>query len=79
LRGKSFEVLAVRNNWGGERVSYVGAEGRLRTLPIEWTDLYAPDLIVTLGAERACFRADLLRQLRVLLDEEAARRGTSEC
>lgn len=71
----------MRNNWGGDRVSYVGAQDRrLRTLPIEWTDLHAPDVIVTLGADRAYFRADRLRQLRVLLDEQAAwREETSEC
>jgi hypothetical protein len=79
LRGQSFDLLAVRNNWGGDRVSYVGTEGRLRTLPIEWTDVHAPDLIVTLGEGRACFRADLLRQLRVLLNEQAVRPPVSEC
>jgi Family of unknown function (DUF5372) len=75
LRGQSFEVLAVRNNWGGDRVSYVGAEGRLRTLPIEWTDVHEGELIVTLGAGRAAFRTDLLRQLRALINEVAARNG----
>jgi len=79
LRGQRFELLAVRNNWGGDRVSYVVAEGRLRTLPIEWTDVQAPDLIVTLGEGRACFRVDRLRQLRILLDEEAARCQGSKC
>jgi len=56
-------------------VSYLGAEGRLRTLPIEWTDVRERELIVTLGAGRAAFRADLLRQLRALINEIAARNG----
>ena len=73
LRGQSFEVLAVRNNWGGDRVSYLGAEGRLRTLPIEWTDVRELELIVELGAGRAAFRADLLCQLRALIKEIEAR------
>ena len=60
-------------------MSYVGAEGRLRTLPIEWTDVHALDLIVTLGGGRAYFRADLLRRLRTLLDEEAARSQAPRC
>ncbi|MGH9817035.1 MAG: DUF5372 family protein [Candidatus Acidiferrales bacterium] len=79
LRGQTFDVLAVRNNWGGDRVSYTGADGRLRSLPVEWTDVVPPDLIVTLGAGRAYFRADLLRKLRVLLDEHAARMEGSAC
>jgi hypothetical protein len=72
LRGQTFELLAVRNNWGGDRVSYVDTRGRLRTLPVEWTDAHMPDPVVTVGAGRALFRADLLRQLRRLIDEQMA-------
>ena len=77
LKGQTFEVLAVRNNWGG--VSYLDATRRLRTLPVEWTDVRMPDLVVTVGAGRAFFRADLLRQLRRLIDEQKARRETASC
>lgn len=76
LRGQTFEVLAVRNNWGGDRVSYLDAKGQLRTLPLEWTDVHGPDLLVTIGGERAFFRADLLGQLRRLIDEQMARKET---
>jgi Family of unknown function (DUF5372) len=69
LKGQTFEVLAVRNNWGGDRVSYLDATGRLRTLPVEWTDVRMPDPVIPVGAGRAFFRADLLRQLRRLIDE----------
>ena len=72
LRGQTFELLAVRNNWGGDRVSYVDTRGRLRTLPVEWTDAHMPDPVVTVGAGRALFRADLLRELRRLVDEQMA-------
>jgi predicted P-loop ATPase/GTPase len=50
-------------------VSYAGPEGRLRTLPVEWTDVIEPDLVVTVGAGRAFFRTDQLRELRKLIDE----------
>jgi hypothetical protein len=79
LKGKSFELLAVRNNWGGDRVSYLGTDGCLRTLPLEWTDVHEPDLVVTIGADRAFFRADLLRQLRTLVDEQMARKEAVRC
>jgi hypothetical protein len=36
-----------------------------------------PDPAVTVGAGRAFFRADLLRQLRKLIDERVAARGTA--
>ena len=65
----------VRKNWDEDRVSYLGAEGRFRTLPIEWTDIRERELIVTLGAGRAVFRADRLRQLRAMINEIAARNG----
>ena len=63
----------VRNNWGGDRVSYLDAKGRLRTLLVEWTDLHSPDPVITVGAGRAFFRADLLRQLRSVVDQQIAR------
>ncbi|HQR57676.1 MAG TPA: DUF5372 family protein, partial [Burkholderiaceae bacterium] len=79
LRGQKFEALAVLNNWGGDRVSYAGPEGRVRSMPVEWTDVVAPDLVVTLGAGRALFRADRLRQLRALLDARSGREGVDGC
>jgi hypothetical protein len=79
LHGQTFDLLAVRNNWGGDRVSYAGPEGRLRTLPVEWTDVVEPDLVITVGAGRAFFRTDLLRQLRRLIDECACRQEASTC
>jgi len=60
-------------------VSYLDATGRLRTLPVEWTDVYGPDLVITIGAGRALFRADRLRQLRRLVDEQMARKEGTSC
>ena len=79
MKGQTFEVLAVRNNWGGDRVSYLDTTGRLRTLPVEWTDVPMPDPVVTIGAGRACFRADLLRQLRRLIDEQKGGKEAASC
>ena len=69
----------MRNNWGGDRVSYLDANGRLRTLPLAWTDVHEPDPLVTIGAGRAFFRADLLRQLRRLIDEQMGRKEGAQC
>ena len=54
-------------------MSYLDTTGRLRTLLIEWTDIHAPDPVITVGAGRAFFRADLLRQLRRLIDKQITR------
>jgi len=69
----------VRNNWGGDRVSYLDAKGRLRTLPVEWTDIQEPDPVITVGAGRAFFRADMLRQLRQAIDEQMSRKDSRRC
>jgi hypothetical protein len=69
----------VRNNWGGDRVSYLDATGRLRTLPVEWTDVPGPDPVITIGAGRALFRTDRLWQLRRLIDEQMARKEGGSC
>ena len=79
MKGQSFEVLAVRNNWGGDRVSYLDKTGRLRTLPVEWTDIHTPDLLIAVGQGRAYFRADRLRELRSLIDEQAGRKQGISC
>ncbi len=59
----------MRNNWGGDRLSYAGPDSRLRTLPVEWTDVLEPDLVVTVGAGRTFLRTDYLRELRKFVDE----------
>jgi hypothetical protein len=69
----------LRNNWGGDRVSYLDAKGRLRTLPVEWTDIQGPDPVITVDAERAFFRADMLRQLRKAVDEQLSRKDSRRC
>lgn len=60
-------------------MSYAGSDRRLRTLPVEWTDVLEPDLVVTVGAGRALFRTDLLRELRNLVDECLRQREASSC
>jgi hypothetical protein len=47
-------------------------------MPVEWTDVIVPELVITLGAGRALFRADRLRQLRVLLDARSGRKAVSK-
>ena len=60
-------------------MSYLDARGRLRTLPVEWTDIQVPDPVITIGAGRAFFRADLLRQLRKATDEQLSRKDSRQC
>jgi hypothetical protein len=79
LRGQTFEVVSVLNIWGGDRVAFTGADGCWRSLPVEWTDAIEPELVVTLGAGRAEFRADFLRGLRKLVNDLSTRQEASPC
>jgi hypothetical protein len=60
-------------------VSYVEPDGRLRTLPVEWTDVLEVDLVVSVGAGRSLFRADLLRERRKLVSECLRQREAPSC
>ena len=60
-------------------MSYAEPDGRLRTLPVEWTDVLEVDLVVTVGAGRSLFRVDLLRELRKLVDECLRQREAPSC
>ena len=67
LFGKTFELLAKRQNWGADQVYYHDGAGRLRTVPIAWTSLIPQDTVLVIGQGRSPFRlADLLELARCL-------------
>ena len=65
--GEMLAVVAVRQNWGEERVYYHDAEGRLRSIPAAWTDVVAADPFVILSAGHSAFRlTDLVEVVRLV-------------
>jgi hypothetical protein len=74
-------VLVTRKlNWGEDRVMFFGEEGRLRSLPTSWTNVYEADAFAQCAGDRSWLRVDDLVQLRVLVQEIAdVRRASSEC
>jgi Family of unknown function (DUF5372) len=69
LQGQQFVLVQVRLNWGEERVYYLDANDRLRSIPLRWTSLAAPDPFVTIAAGRAYFRPTDLLTLSQLIRE----------
>ena len=69
LQGQQFVLVQVRLNWGEERVYYLDANDRLRSLPLHWTSLAAPAPCVTIAAGRASFRPVDLLTLTQLIRE----------
>ncbi|MEW6747884.1 MAG: DUF5372 family protein [Planctomycetota bacterium] len=67
LAGQELELLGRRSNYGRQHVYYHDAGGRLRSLPLGWTDLAAPDLFLEMGRGRSFFRPDDLLRLADLI------------
>ena len=69
LHGQTFELLTYRFNWGEDRVMYVRADGRTRSLPVGWTSIAPDDPFATVASGRAPFRlADLLALTTLIRD-----------
>jgi hypothetical protein len=61
LFGREFEFVALRNNWGEDRVCFHDEHGELKSLPTAWTDAMDLDPFVIMAAGRSPFRVqDLL-------------------
>jgi hypothetical protein len=60
--------VIYRNNWGENRVYFHNAEGRLISLPAQWTSVVAEDPFVIMAAGRSHFRVEDLVKLVGLLE-----------
>jgi hypothetical protein len=59
--GREFVFVAVRQNWGEDRVFFFDGDGVQRSLPRGWTDAGDVDAFVVVAAGRSALRvADLL-------------------
>lgn len=69
LSGGRFTLISRWSNWGGDRLVFEDAEGRVRSLPTAWTSLAAADPFVSLSAGRSFFRIEDLVALVSLIRE----------
>ncbi len=59
--------MIFRRNWGEDRVYFHNEEGRLISLPAQWTSAVGDDPFVTMAAGRSHFRVeDLVKLVRLL-------------
>jgi hypothetical protein len=65
--GRRFAVVAVRKNWGEDRIYYHDARGQLTGIAAHWTDMAPADPVVALSAGRSPFRFEDLMELSRLL------------
>ncbi len=61
-QNKQFEINSIKTTPGERRVFYFNQEGRISSIPLEWTAVELQDPFVIVSAGRALFRVeDLLR------------------
>ena len=71
LSGQDLEFVKRRRNWRVDRVYVFDDGGQLVSLPVEWTDVVAPDPFVVVAAGRVPFG---IRELLELADIVERRR-----
>ena len=76
LFGREYTLLTYRLNWGEQRVYFRDDNGRLMSLPVQWTSVFPADPFVVCAAGRSPFRLHELVELGQLL-EELEQRGSS--
>jgi len=69
LHGQEFRLATYRHNWSENRVYFHDRQGKLISLPAEWTDILPPDPFVVISAGRAAFRTSDLLELAALLGQ----------
>jgi hypothetical protein len=67
-RGRDFEFVAYRQNWGEDRVHLHDENGVLFSLPAGWTDVVPADPFVVVADGRCTFTAGGLLALAELID-----------
>ena len=60
-------MITYRKNWGEDRVFYHDDQGRLTSLPTQWTSLFAEDPLVVLSDSESFFRVPDLLELAQLI------------
>lgn len=76
-RGREFEFVALRNNWGEDRVCFRDERGELKSLPVGWTDAAEPDPFTVIAAGRCPFRIDDLLALADLVSRSRSGRSST--
>ncbi|WP_084267686.1 DUF5372 family protein [Azohydromonas lata] len=67
LFGQQFDLVMRGQNWHEDSAFFRGREGRLRSIPANWTDLVAEDPFNVVAAGRAALRTQELLDLARLV------------
>ena len=67
LFDQELEFVKRRRNWRADRVYVFDADGKMLSLPVEWTDVAAEDPFVVVAAGRSPFHTSGLLDLAELV------------
>ena len=73
--GRRFELANEQHRWGRHWLDAHADDGRLFSVPVEWTDRTTVDAYVAISAGRSLFRVDELLRLVTLIDGLTAVEG----
>jgi hypothetical protein len=76
--GNEYEMVGRHLSWGEDRVFYYDSGGRLKSFPVNITDLFPIDDFTRISAGRSAFRVDDLLELRERLDRRKGGEGGRE-
>jgi len=75
MNGEEIQAVSRRPHWGVDRVMYLTADGRLRSISAAFTDIDQEDEFRRVAAGRAAFRTcDLTSLCRLIEEFQAAER-----
>ncbi len=69
LFGQEFELVSYRRSWRIQAIDCLDQDGKLISVPLDWTDAAAEDPFVVIAAGRSYFRVEDLIRLKDLIDE----------
>jgi len=79
LVGREFLIITYRQNWGEDRVYFHDDQGRLTSLPTQWTSLFSEDPLTSLSNSESFFRVpDLLELAQLIKKNHCASQGFLE-
>ena len=67
--GREYEVLAHKQNWGEDRVSYVDEAGKYHCIPANWTNIDLPNPFERYDNNKVYFRIFDLIELKNIISK----------
>jgi Family of unknown function (DUF5372) len=72
LAGQEYVLITYRQNWGEDRIYFHDSNGKLVSIPAQWTSLFPEDPWVSLSTNQSFFRVPDLLELAQLIQSMGA-------